>query len=98
MCYSARVPKSTWTFLNRRLSNSYHSKSLTKGEKNKMQETPIISQKGRGRGDRARLLMIPVHSLMPLVVILIIMGTLIWGPWVSLALAITLHFIVERTQ
>jgi hypothetical protein len=42
--------------------------------------------------------MIPVRSLMPLLVVLIIAGTLIWGPWVSLVLAFALHFVVERTQ
>ena len=63
-----------------------------------MQATPIIPPKGRGRSGLARLLMIPVRSLMALVAVLIIAGTLVWGPWVSLALAIALHFIVERTQ
>jgi hypothetical protein len=60
-----------------------------------MQETPIITSKGRGH---ARWLMIPVRSLMPLLAIVVIAGTLVWGPWVSLALALALHFIVERTQ
>lgn len=60
-----------------------------------MPETPHTSSSTRGHN---RLLMIPVHSLMPLVAILVITGTLLWGPWVSLALALALHFIVERTQ
>jgi hypothetical protein len=61
-----------------------------------MPDTPAIVSTGPRRGRRARLLLIPVRSLMPLLTIVIIAGTILWGPWVSLALAVALHFIAER--
>lgn len=45
-----------------------------------------------------RVWMIPVRSLMPLTAIAIVAGALLWGPWVSLALAIAAHIYVEKTQ
>jgi hypothetical protein len=42
--------------------------------------------------------MIPVRSLMPLTAIAIVAGALLWGPWVSLALAIATHIYVGKTQ
>lgn len=58
--------------------------------------TPTVAPADPARGRRVRLLLIPVRSLMPLLTIVVIAGTLIWGPWVSLLLAIALHFIAER--
>ena len=63
-----------------------------------MHDTVTATPLSRRRSQSARALMIPLRSLMPLVAILIIVGTLFWGPWVSLLLAVALHFIVERTQ
>jgi hypothetical protein len=62
-----------------------------------MPHTQSIVSMDRRRGRRVRLLLIPVRSLMPLLTIVVIAGTLIWGPWVSLLLAVALHFIAERT-
>jgi hypothetical protein len=45
-----------------------------------------------------RLLLIPVRSLMPCLTILVIAGTLVWGPWVTLGLALVIHTIIGRTQ
>jgi len=45
-----------------------------------------------------RFLMIPVRSLMPFLTLVVIGGTLIWGPWVSLGLAFVVHTVIGRTQ
>ena len=45
-----------------------------------------------------RFFMIPVRSLMPCLTLLVIGGTLLWGPWVSLGLAVVVHTVVGRTQ
>lgn len=45
-----------------------------------------------------RYLWIPVRSLMPCLTLIVIGGTLIWGPWVSLGLAFVVHAVIGRTQ
>jgi len=45
-----------------------------------------------------RILWIPVRSLMPCITLVVIGGTLLWGPWVSLALAVAVHTVIGRTQ
>ncbi len=41
-----------------------------------------------------RLLMIPGRSLIPLVALVIIFGTILWGPWVSLILAAAFWYTI----
>lgn len=43
-----------------------------------------------------RVLLLPARCLFPLLALAVIVGTLFWGPWVSLALALVSWRIVGR--
>ena len=42
--------------------------------------------------------MIPVRSLEPIVATAIVGGTVLWGPWITLALAIGVYTAVARMR
>jgi hypothetical protein len=45
-----------------------------------------------------RLRMIPIRSFFPVATLVIILGTMAWGPWVSLALTGALWFAIDSLE
>jgi hypothetical protein len=45
-----------------------------------------------------RLRMIPVRSFFPVATLVVIVGSVVWGPWVSLALTAALWFAIDSLE
>lgn len=46
----------------------------------------------------ARLGMVPIRSFFPVATLVVILGSVAWGPWVSLALTAALWFAIDALE
>jgi hypothetical protein len=44
-----------------------------------------------------RLWLIPLRALLPCLTIIALAAALLWGPWVSLGLALTIHTVMGKS-
>jgi len=42
--------------------------------------------------------MIPIRSFFPVATLVVILGSVVWGPWISLALTATLWFAIDALE
>jgi len=52
----------------------------------------------RSRSLAHRLGLAAMRSFFPLVTLVIVLGTVLWGPWISLLLAIAFWVLIDRLE